>query len=159
VVVTGILFQNFFCYHNYWKLRQYKLYINIVTTEHFTYICHLFSLGFDNYVNEIYFDSLFVELGFTSHRHIIGHMATSQPNCWRKTSCAFPCIISGTNGHLSRTTDVPYSSLTWKNQKSLSGFEHTAVRGKWFEINDLNHSTTDAPNFDRTISDLDKKRT
>jgi hypothetical protein len=29
-----------------------------------------------------------------------------QPYWWRKTSCALPCIISGTNGHLSRTTDV-----------------------------------------------------
>jgi hypothetical protein len=26
--------------------------------------------------------------------------------------------------------------------KSLSGFKPTAVRGKWFEVNDLNHSAT-----------------
>jgi hypothetical protein len=32
-----------------------------------------------------------------------------------------------------------------KNSKSLSGFEPTVVRGKWFEVNDLNHSATDAP--------------
>jgi hypothetical protein len=31
------------------------------------------------------------------------------------------------------------------NPKSLSGFEPTAVRGKWFEVNDLNHSAMDAP--------------
>jgi hypothetical protein len=31
-----------------------------------------------------------------------------------------------------------------KNPKSLSGFEPTAVRGKWFEVNDLSHLTTDA---------------
>jgi hypothetical protein len=28
---------------------------------------------------------------------------------------------------------------------SLSRFEPTEVRGKWFEVNDLNHSATDAP--------------
>jgi hypothetical protein len=28
---------------------------------------------------------------------------------------------------------------------ALSGFEPTAVRGKWFEVNDLNHSAKDAP--------------
>jgi hypothetical protein len=27
------------------------------------------------------------------------------------------------------------------NAKSLSGFELAAVRGKWFEVNDVNHST------------------
>jgi hypothetical protein len=32
-----------------------------------------------------------------------------------------------------------------KESKSLSGFEPTAVKGKWFEINDLDHSATDAP--------------
>jgi hypothetical protein len=32
-----------------------------------------------------------------------------------------------------------------KESKSLSGFEPTVVRGKWFEVNDLNHSATDAP--------------
>jgi hypothetical protein len=30
-----------------------------------------------------------------------------------------------------------------KESKSLSGFEPTAVRGKWFEVNDLNHLATD----------------
>jgi hypothetical protein len=37
----------------------------------------------------------------------IGHMATFQLYWWRKTSGALPCINSGTNGHMSRTTDVP----------------------------------------------------
>jgi hypothetical protein len=27
----------------------------------------------------------------------------------------------------------------------LSGFEPTAVRGKWFEVKDLKHLATDAP--------------
>jgi hypothetical protein len=36
------------------------------------------------------------------------------------------------------------SFLTWKNQKSLSGFEPTAVRDKRFEVNDFKHSATDA---------------
>jgi hypothetical protein len=27
------------------------------------------------------------------------------------------------------------------------GFEPTAVRGKWFEVNDFNNSSTDAPQF------------
>jgi hypothetical protein len=31
------------------------------------------------------------------------------------------------------------------NPKSLSGFEPTAVRGKWFEVNNINHLATDAP--------------
>ena len=39
---------------------------------------------------------LFVCLGFTSHRHFIGHMATFQLYWWRKTSGALPCNISGT---------------------------------------------------------------
>jgi hypothetical protein len=30
-----------------------------------------------------------------------------------------------------------------KNPKSLSGFEPTAVRGKWFEVNDLKHICVD----------------
>jgi hypothetical protein len=30
-------------------------------------------------------------------------------------------------------------------KESLSEFEPTAVRGRRFEINDLNHSATDAP--------------
>jgi hypothetical protein len=33
-----------------------------------------------------------------------------------------------------------------KDPKSLSEFEPTAVRGKWFEVNDINHSAMDAPN-------------
>jgi hypothetical protein len=32
-----------------------------------------------------------------------------------------------------------------KNPKSLSLFETTVVRGKWFEVNNLNHSAMDAP--------------
>jgi hypothetical protein len=28
------------------------------------------------------------------------------------------------------------------NPKSLSGFESTAVRGKWFEVNDINPNST-----------------
>jgi hypothetical protein len=31
-----------------------------------------------------------------------------------------------------------------KESKPLSGFEPTAVRGKWFEFNVLNHLATDA---------------
>jgi hypothetical protein len=65
-------------------------------------------------------------------------MATFQLFWWRKTSGALPCIISGTNGHLTRTTDVPKAMF-------LSGFEPTAVRGKWFKVNNLNHSATDVP--------------
>jgi hypothetical protein len=30
-----------------------------------------------------------------------------------------------------------------KKVKSLSGFVPTAVRAKWFEVNELNHSVTD----------------
>jgi hypothetical protein len=49
---------------------------------------------------------LFVCLDFTSHPHSIGHLATFQLIWWSKTSGALRCIISGTNRHLSRTTDV-----------------------------------------------------
>jgi hypothetical protein len=53
---------------------------------------------------------VFVCLDFTSHRHSIGPFATFQLYWWRKTSGALPCIISGPNGHSSRTTDVPSAS-------------------------------------------------
>jgi hypothetical protein len=36
-------------------------------------------------------------LGFTSHRHSIGHMATFQFRRWKKTLGAFSSFISGTN--------------------------------------------------------------
>jgi hypothetical protein len=36
-----------------------------------------------------------------------------------------------------------------ENSKFLSGFEPTAVRGKWFEVNDLNHSATGAHMYTR----------
>jgi hypothetical protein len=49
-------------------------------------------------------------LGVPSHWHSIGHIATFQLYWCRKISGALPCIISGTNGHLSRTTDVPLAS-------------------------------------------------
>jgi hypothetical protein len=51
---------------------------------------------------------LFVRLGFTPHLQIIGHMATSQLYWWKQTPGALPCMISGKNGHMSRTTCVPY---------------------------------------------------
>jgi hypothetical protein len=35
------------------------------------------------------------------------------------------------------------SFLTWKNATSMSGFEATAVRNKWFDVIVLNHSATD----------------
>jgi hypothetical protein len=52
------------------------------------------------------FVCLFVCLSFTSHLHSIGHLATFQLYWWRKTSGALPCVISGTNEHLSRTNDL-----------------------------------------------------
>ena len=48
-----------------------------------------------------------VRLGFMSHQHRKGYMATFQRYWWRKTSDAPQCIISGTSEHLSRTTGVP----------------------------------------------------
>jgi hypothetical protein len=48
----------------------------------------------------------FFYLGFTSHRHSIGHLATFQLYWWRKTSGTPPSMLLGTNGLLSRTTDV-----------------------------------------------------
>jgi hypothetical protein len=41
------------------------------------------------------------------------------------------------NGHLNRTTDVP---LAGGKLPLLAGFEPTVVKGKWFEVNELNHS-------------------
>jgi hypothetical protein len=56
------------------------------------------------------YDNLYCSF-FGVLRHIdtvsIGHIATFQLYWWRKTSGALPCIISGTDGHLSRTTDDP----------------------------------------------------
>jgi hypothetical protein len=65
---------------------------------------------------------LFV-LGFTPHRHSIGHIATFQLQLVEEDL---------------RCPSVHYF-------RHLSGFEPTAVRGKWFEVNDHNHSATDAP--------------
>jgi hypothetical protein len=38
-----------------------------------------------------------------------------------------------------------------KNLKSLSGFEPTAVRGKWLEVKDLNHLAKDVPYYQANI--------
>jgi hypothetical protein len=47
----------------------------------------------------------------TSHQHNIDHMGTFQVYWWRNTSGASLCVITGTNGHLSRT-DLRISSVT-----------------------------------------------
>jgi hypothetical protein len=46
-------------------------------------------------------------VGLTSHQQSTGHMATFQLYWWRKTSGTPLYIISGTNRHLSRTTNIP----------------------------------------------------
>jgi hypothetical protein len=51
---------------------------------------------------------------------------------------------------------VRFRALFPNNPKSLSGYEPTAVRGKWFEVNDLNHSATDAPVNVRDLVELTK---
>jgi hypothetical protein len=43
---------------------------------------------------------LFVWLGFTSHRHSIGDMATFQLYWWRKTSCDFRALFKARTGTL-----------------------------------------------------------
>jgi hypothetical protein len=62
---------------------------------------------------------------------------------WRNISGALPCIISGTNGHLSRTTDVP-ELAGWlphmKESKVPVGIRTYSGEGKWFEVNNLNRS-------------------
>jgi hypothetical protein len=77
---------------------------------------HLLENLWDIFKSYVCFFFVFLVLrhivGFTSHRHSIGHIATFQLYWWRRTSGALLCIISGTNGHLSRTTDVPQAS--WK---------------------------------------------
>ena len=49
---------------------------------------------------------LLLLLSFTSHQQCKGYLATFQLYWWRKTLGAPPCIISGTNWHLSRTNNV-----------------------------------------------------
>jgi hypothetical protein len=38
-------------------------------------------------------------------------------------------------------------SIHRKNPMSISGFETTAVRDRWFEVHDRNHSAIDAPSM------------
>jgi hypothetical protein len=42
-----------------------------------------------------------------------------------------------------RCTIVHY----FRHERVTKGFESTAVSGKYFEVNDLNHSATDAPKY------------
>jgi hypothetical protein len=41
-------------------------------------------------------------------------------------------------------------------ESKVPGFEPTAIRGKWFEVNDLNRSATDAPNSFSMIDNFTK---
>ena len=60
-------------------------------------------------LNHIFFMDIVVFIGFTSHQHRKGYMATFQYYWWRKTfEGTPPCIISGTSGLLNRNTDVRY---------------------------------------------------
>ena len=45
-------------------------------------------------------------LGFRSHQHCKGYMATFQLYWWKKTSSFPSCIISDRSRHLSRTTNI-----------------------------------------------------
>jgi hypothetical protein len=68
---------------------------------------------------------------------------------WRKTPGAPPGIISGTSGHLGRTTDIPLAS--WMASS------HERFRPEWgsnlqqrdllSQVSDFNHSATEAPIF------------
>jgi hypothetical protein len=39
-----------------------------------------------------------------------------------------------------------------KESKILGRFKHTAVRAKWFEVNNINHSVKDAPHVKGIVS-------
>jgi hypothetical protein len=53
-------------------------------------------------------------------------MVTFQLYWWMKTSGAPLYIISGTNGHLSRTTDIPLTSWTaFSHEKRKTKFRIT----------------------------------
>jgi hypothetical protein len=52
----------------------------------------------------------YISFGLTSHQHIKGHMATFKVYLVGNNSDAFPCVITGTRGHLSRITDFQYVS-------------------------------------------------
>ena len=65
--------------------------------------------------------------GYTSHQHYKGYMATFKLYLWRKTSGVPLCIISGTSGHLSRTTRCSVSSL---NSEYLCHKKESKVPGK-----------------------------
>jgi hypothetical protein len=67
--------------------------------------------------------------------NVIGHLATFQFYWWRKSSGARPCFFQARTATWVKSPT--YSLLTWKNTKSLSGCEPTALRGKWFEVINL----------------------
>ena len=50
-----------------------------------------------------------------------GFMAIFQLHWWRTTSAAPPCIISGTSGHLSRTTEVPWARKIDSSHEKVPG--------------------------------------
>ena len=76
-------------------------------------------------------------LGFTSHQHSKGYMATVKLYLWRKTFCAPPCIISGMSGHLSRTLARKQPMLELYDPLCAVTVSYWALR--WFNwaINDV----------------------
>jgi hypothetical protein len=79
---------------------------------------------------------------FYIYTQYIGHMAIFLLYWWS----ALPYIILDTSGHLSINADVPLASWIASSHERFqkSGFEPTAVRGKWFEVSDLSNMATNA---------------
>jgi hypothetical protein len=88
------------------QILKHELYL--LSNLNLGYMCYIYlhsSICISHYI--MFTMICLYVLGFTSHRHSICHIATFLLYWWRKTSGALPYIISGTNGYLSRTTDVP----------------------------------------------------
>jgi hypothetical protein len=79
---------------------------NYIVTQKGAYKVTFLDLRYLYILNSITFTSYFYAL-FCFGFYVTPTQYMSFGDVWRKTSGALPCIISVTNGHLSRTTDVP----------------------------------------------------
>ena len=92
----------------------------------------------------------FFWLGFTLHQHCKDGMESFHIYWWRKTLGSL-YIISGTSGHLSRTTDILLAIWTTssyeRNQSPCWDLTPTADRGTRFYVNNSNQLTKESPKF------------
>jgi hypothetical protein len=101
---------------------------------------YIISYNYTNGTNYCSLDSflptliVMIFLVVTSHQHCKSHKAIFQLHWRRKTSGTHSCIISGTNRHLSRTTDIPYASWI--------AFSHEKIQSPWQDLNPLEWGTS-----------------